>query len=278
MQRPGALARGGGALTQLAQVRNAHVIDAQNRRAGVDIAPHQRQKLERLCRYVSRPAVATERLGVTSSGQVRYPLKTAYRDGTTHIGLEALDRMARLAALVPPRRRHLTRSHGVCAPHSKLRAAVTPAHRGSGGNSCPHPPAGQAAEKPPATHAAMSWARRPKRVFGIEIDHCGRCAGQLKIIASIEAPEAIAKILAHLDQVGQINHYRGRAWRRAHRPLKCAGCEIPKVRSNVSRLCRGGPRAARALAVGLAPWPWPAERPRLDSRYRCDLIHRVSTP
>ena len=48
----------------------------------------------------------------------------------------------------------------------------------------------------------MSWARRPKRVFGIEIDHCGRCAGKLKIIASIEAPEVIAKILAHLDQVG----------------------------------------------------------------------------
>ncbi|MEP7310991.1 MAG: transposase [Pseudomonadota bacterium] len=53
--------------------------------AGIDIQLGQCAKLERLCRYVSRPAVATERLAMTSSGQVRYQLKTPYRDGTTHI-------------------------------------------------------------------------------------------------------------------------------------------------------------------------------------------------
>ena len=98
--------------------------------AGVDIASHQREKLERLCRYVSRPPVASERLALTASGQVRYTLKTPYRDGTTHIVLEPLDLMARLAALVPTPRMHLTRYHGVFAPHSNYRAAVTPAQRG----------------------------------------------------------------------------------------------------------------------------------------------------
>jgi hypothetical protein len=29
----------------------------------------------------------------------------------------------------------------------------------------------------------MSWARRPLRVFGIEIDTCTRCGGKLRIIA-----------------------------------------------------------------------------------------------
>jgi hypothetical protein len=48
---------------------------------------------------VSRPPVASERLALTSSGQVRYTLKTPYRDGATHIVLEPLDLMARLAAL-----------------------------------------------------------------------------------------------------------------------------------------------------------------------------------
>jgi len=86
--------------------------------AGLDIPPHQRDKLERLCRYVSRPPMALERMAPTSTGQVRYALKTAYRDGTTHIVLEPLDLMARLAALVPPPRMHLTRYHGVFAPHS----------------------------------------------------------------------------------------------------------------------------------------------------------------
>lgn len=37
--------------------------------------------------------------------------------------LEPLDLMARPAALVPPPRMHLTRFHGVFAPHSPLRAA-----------------------------------------------------------------------------------------------------------------------------------------------------------
>ncbi len=37
----------------------------------------------------------------------------------------------------------------------------------------------------------MTWAQRLKRVFGIEIDSCGRCGGKLKVIASIEEPEVI---------------------------------------------------------------------------------------
>jgi hypothetical protein len=101
--------------------------------ADIDIEPGQRQKLERLCRYVSRPPVAVDRMAITASGQVRYTLKTPYRDGTTHIVLAPLDLMARLAALVPPPRMHLTRYRGVFAPHSKLRSAVTPAGRGKGG-------------------------------------------------------------------------------------------------------------------------------------------------
>jgi hypothetical protein len=109
---------------------------------------------------------------------------------------EPLDLMARLAALVPPPRMHLTRFHGVVAPHSKLRAAVTPAHRGVGGKSDP----ADSGKPLTACHVAMCWAQRLKRVFGVQIDTCARCGGQLKVIASIEEPEVIAKILAHLEK------------------------------------------------------------------------------
>ncbi len=81
--------------------------------------------------------MASERLALTASGQVRYTLKTLYRDGTIHIVLEPLDLMARLAALVPQPRMHLTRYHGVFAPHSQNRAEVTPAHRGRGAGAPP---------------------------------------------------------------------------------------------------------------------------------------------
>ena len=45
----------------------------------------------------------------------------------------------------------------------------------------------------------MNWARRLKRVFGIQIDSCVRCGGKLRILASIEEPEVIATILSHLQ-------------------------------------------------------------------------------
>ena len=76
--------------------------DGLSLHAGVTIAANQREQLERLCRYVSRPPVASERLALTASGQVRYALKTLFRDGTTHIVLEPPDLMARLAALPSP--------------------------------------------------------------------------------------------------------------------------------------------------------------------------------
>ena len=81
--------------------------------AGIGIAAQARGKLERLCRYVSRPPIAEDRLALTERGDVRVQLKSAYRDGTTHVVLEPLDFLARLAALVPPPRMHLTRYHGV---------------------------------------------------------------------------------------------------------------------------------------------------------------------
>jgi hypothetical protein len=143
--------------------------------------------------------VASERLALTASGQVRYALKTPYRDGTTHLVLEPLDLMARLAALVPPPRMHLTRYHGVFAPHSRLRAAVTPAGRGMGAPQR-SVAEGEPGRPPTPRHVAMDWARRLKRVFGIEIESCARCGGTLKIIASIEEPQVIARILAHLPR------------------------------------------------------------------------------
>ena len=78
----------------------------------------QRSRLERLCRYITRPPIATKRLSVDDRGRVVYQYKHPFRDGSTHVLLEPLDFMfrknsmpraqgcagaaiARLAALVP---------------------------------------------------------------------------------------------------------------------------------------------------------------------------------
>ena len=45
----------------------------------------------------------------------------------------------------------------------------------------------------------MSWAQRLKRVFNIDIEICKSCGGHVTIIACIEDPVVIEKILTHLD-------------------------------------------------------------------------------
>ena len=99
--------------------------------AGVSTKKGQRKKLERLCRYVSRPAVSEKRLSLTQNGQVRYELKTPYRDGTTHVIFDPLDFIARLVALIPKPRVNLARYHGVFAPNSRWRDQVTPENKGN---------------------------------------------------------------------------------------------------------------------------------------------------
>ena len=94
--------------------------------AGVRCGEHQRKELERLCRYITRPAIASERLKRDGAGNVVLQLKSPWRDGATHIRMSPLEFMQRLGALVPRPRLHLIRFHGVLAPNAGLRAAVVP--------------------------------------------------------------------------------------------------------------------------------------------------------
>ncbi len=158
----------------------------------------ERDKLERLCRYISRPAVSEKRLSLTSAGNIRYQLKTAYSDGTTHVIFEPLDFIAKLASLVPKPKVNLTRFHGVFVgvphhPNSKHRILVTPARRGKGGQKV----SGQD-KTPDERRTAMTWAQRLKRVFNIDVEACAHCGGSVKVIACIEDQQVIDKILSHL--------------------------------------------------------------------------------
>jgi hypothetical protein len=58
----------------------------------------------RLCRDISRPAVSEKRLSLTPTGNIRYQLKTPFRDGTTHVIFQPLDFIARRAAVTPGKR------------------------------------------------------------------------------------------------------------------------------------------------------------------------------
>lgn len=181
-------------------------VDGFSLHAGVAAKAHERKKLERICRYIARPPVAEKRLSLTRNGMVRYELKTPYHDGTTHVIFEPLDFISKLAALVPKPRVNLTRFHGVFAPNSKHRARVTPGKRGKGREI--RASDGTQGKSPEGSRAPMNWAQRLKRVFDIDVETCDQCGGAVKVIACIEDPAVIKKILDHLDKTAPTEQRR----------------------------------------------------------------------
>jgi hypothetical protein len=61
----------------------------------------ERRALEQLRRYITRPALADERVQCIAAGQVELKLKMQWSDGTTPLVLPPLELMPRPAALVP---------------------------------------------------------------------------------------------------------------------------------------------------------------------------------
>ena len=57
---------------------------------------NQPDKLDKLCHYITRPAIANERLSTNERGPVIYRFKQPFRDGTTHVVLNPLELMAHI--------------------------------------------------------------------------------------------------------------------------------------------------------------------------------------
>ena len=100
-------------------------IDGFSLHAAVRVEAHERKRLEQLCRYITRPALADERVQLNDAGQVELKVKTPWRDSTTHLVMSPLEFMQRLATLVPRPPLHRRLSSGVFAANSPLRASAT---------------------------------------------------------------------------------------------------------------------------------------------------------
>ena len=89
--------------------------------AEVAVPARDRHRLERLCRYVARPPLASERLEARCDGALTLRLKTRWRDGTTHILMQRSQLLERLVPLIPPPHAHQVRYHGILAPGASHR-------------------------------------------------------------------------------------------------------------------------------------------------------------
>ena len=161
--------------------------------AGVFCPAHNRKKLEHLCRYISRPSLSEQRLSLNNKGQVVYKLKTPYRNGTTHIVLDPLNFLSRLASLIPRPKIHLIRFHGVFAPNCKYRSLIVP-------QSALLEKTSSKEKKKQKKSYSMGWAKMFKRVFDIDIQTCLKCGGRIKVISAIYDQQTIKRILSHLRE------------------------------------------------------------------------------
>lgn len=165
--------------------------------AEVYCAPWEREKLEKLCRYIARPAVAEDRLALRPSGDIVLRLKTKYSDGTSHLLFSGLEFMEKLAALVPPPRIHLTRFFGCFAPNSKIRSEIVPKETETlevttVTEACKE-------ENKQKKSSRMRWAELLARVFSIDMKHCPSCGSEsFRVIAAVIERSAVKKVLSHL--------------------------------------------------------------------------------
>ena len=159
--------------------------------AGVHVPANRRGRLEKLCRYIARPPLATERLSVDERGRILYALRHPY-GGKTHAIFTPRTLLERLCAMVPFPRRHLLTYHGVLAPASTWRSDVVPVPHRRKSN---HAPSGASARSP--GQSGYSWAELMKRAFEVDVLLC-ECGGRRDVIACITDLAVARRILNHL--------------------------------------------------------------------------------
>src|SRR5437867_5151412 len=172
--------------------------------AAVHIDAGDRERLERLCQYLCRPPLGQGRLERLRDGRIGVSLQRPWADGTTHLVFTPLELPQRLVPLVPRPRINLLLYHGVLAPNAPWRREVVARaeSEASAVEPCPRsPPADEerAEAKPDrARPKYRAWADLMRRAFEADVLSCPRCGGRMTVLATIEDPAVIQRILTHL--------------------------------------------------------------------------------
>ena len=169
--------------------------------AGFCVHADERERLDRIARYALRPPVAQDRLQLTDDGQVRLELRRPWADGTTHVLFNPVELLERLAALTPRPRINLVLYFGVLAPRAAWRSLVVQFGAPASPSAAAEPDVvGDGhLEAADCRHTRnYLWAELMRRSLGLDVLACPRCGGRLTLIALIEDPAVIVRILGHL--------------------------------------------------------------------------------
>ncbi len=149
-----------------------------------------RDQLERLSRYIQRPVIAQDRLIELEDGRFYYRFKRVWKSGAKGIFFEGPDLLERLAALIPPPRKHQIRYHGVYAPNSRLHKAVRRL-------------TAEGEQKRNVVQRRLRhtywvlWASLLKHCFAVDVSVCPHCQHKMQVIAELHTPEGIKALLSY---------------------------------------------------------------------------------
>ena len=178
----------------IAEVRGINIHAAQV------VDGRDRRRVERLCKYITRPPVAQERLERRADGKLELGFKRAWRDGTRALVFDPADLIPRLVAAVPPPRFHLLRYFGVLSSHSSRRRLVVPQPPPDATANKPPPARGDQlellGERDDAPPQRKRWAWLLAHVFAADVETCPRCSGPMRWAEVANTRAQITRLLA----------------------------------------------------------------------------------
>ena len=161
--------------------------------AKVRIQAFDRDGLERLIRYCTRPAFASENLR-WNGPWLTYRLPKPCHTGRTSIQIDPIEFLDKIAALIPPPRRHRHHYHGAFAPNSPLRPVIAKAAIETPAEIVP-PAIGEAAKK--TSKVSFTWAKLIARIYEVDPLLC-HCGNEMKITKIVTHPTEIWRSLSKI--------------------------------------------------------------------------------
>jgi len=172
---------------------------------------------ESLAEYIARPPISLKKIRYEPfKGKVLFHTKySEYFKQNVHL-FDALDFLAELTQHIPPKRLQLIRRYGLYASRTKGRWEEMPfvAERAPDGWKATHPssagndhmgfePLSDRDEEVNVDARKRAWARLLAKVYEVDPMVCPKCGAEMKVIAVIEDPDELKRILRHLIKIGR---------------------------------------------------------------------------
>jgi hypothetical protein len=154
---------------------------------GPRILPRQEKSMENLARYIIRASFSQERMTYhRETGQVEYKSK----DGSQAKVFDALEWLAAMCSHVPNKGEQMVRYYGYYSNVARGKRKKADAD-----DKIP------CILEPELTDKVFrrNWARLIQKIYEVDPLLCPKCSSEMRVIAFIEDPDVIKKILKHLD-------------------------------------------------------------------------------